>query len=104
MSLRVDGGVAAVAVLLVLGLGDDLGAAGASMLVVGVDAVDEDIETNSLLARPLRVLVVVARVAQVDGRASEPGLGMIDVALGPRETDMLLEPERPLEELERPKR
>src|SRR5438094_10044260 len=100
MSLRIGGGVAAVAVLLVLRLGDDLGATGSSALVVGVDVVDKDVETDRLLTEPLRVLVVVARVAEVDGCLSEPRLGMVDVTLGPCQTDVLPEAERPLEELE----
>src|SRR3954454_3980528 len=102
MSLRVGGGVAAVPVLLILGLSEDLGACVTSTLVVRIDIVDQDVEADRLLAQAFRVLVVVARVAEIDSGLAEPRLGMVDVALGRRQTDMLLEPEDALEELERP--
>ena len=94
MALRVDGGVAPVAVRLVYELLGDLGAAGPRPLEVRVDVLDVDVKTDGFPALLLRVPVALARVAHEDVRVAELHFGVVDVTLLARVAQLFLEAER----------
>lgn len=66
-----------------------------------VDVSHQHVEADSLLSEPLRILVLISGVAEVDRRIAEPGFGVIHIAVVAGESESLLEAERAVQPLER---